>query len=177
MILGVPFSDILFYVVAIFMIFAAICTVVSKNILQSAIFLIATFMGTAVVYLLLRAEFMAVAQIMVYIGGVVVFMIFAILLTSHLGEDHFKVKLQRKYIAAVLALAFVCIFVRFILKVPETAETVVQPDSASTLGAYAARLLSYASSGFVIPFELISILLLMALIAAATVAKKHEEDK
>mgnify|MGYP003511651650 FL=1 len=78
MIFNIPFSDILFYIVAVFMIFAALLAVVSKNILRNAIFLIATFIGTAILYLMLQAEFMAMAQIMLYVGGVVVFIIFAI---------------------------------------------------------------------------------------------------
>lgn len=178
MILGIPFSDIVFYLVGAFMIIAAICTVVSKNILQSAIFLIATFIGTAAVYILLQAEFMAVAQIMVYAGGVVVFMIFAILLTSHLGEESFKVHVPRKFIAAVISVAFLAIMGKFLIGQPELATNVATAgEEASKFGAYAVRLLSPAKDGFLIPFELISLLLLMALVASVTIAKKDEDKE
>lgn len=177
MILGIPFSDIVFYVVAAFMIVASICTIVSKNVLQSAIFLIATFIGTAIVYVLLQAEFMAVAQIMVYAGGVVVFMIFAILLTSHLGEESFTVHVPRKFIAGAISIAFVAIAAKFLLSQPALATRIATaPAEASSFGAYAIRLLSPGPDGFLIPFELISILLLMALVASVTIAKKDSDD-
>lgn len=178
MILGIPFSDIVFYVVAAFMIVAAVVTVVSKNILQSAIFLIATFIATAIIYILLQAEFMAVAQVMVYAGGVVVFMIFAILLTSHLGEESFKVHLPRKFIAGAIAAAFLAIMGKFLIGQPELATATSNASAeASSFGAYALRLLSPGANGFLIPFELISLLLLMALVASVTIAKKDEDKE
>ena len=65
--------DLAFYVVALFILVTAVCTVAVKNILQSAVFLIFSFVGTAILYLLLHAEFTALAQVMVYVGGVVIF--------------------------------------------------------------------------------------------------------
>ena len=62
--------DIAFYAVAIVMLVTAVFTVAVKNILQSAVFLIFSFVTTAILYLLLHAEFIALAQVMVYIGGV-----------------------------------------------------------------------------------------------------------
>ena len=110
--------DLAFYAVAFIILVTAVCTVAVKNILQSAVFLIFSFVATAILYLLLHAEFTALAQVMVYVGGVVIFVVFTILLTSRLGED-----------------------------------------------------------GFVIPFEVVSILLLMTLICAITIARKGKEDE
>ena len=102
MILNIPFSDIVFYFVAVFMVLLSIAAVSSKNVLRSAIFLIASFLGTAIIYLLLKAEFMAMAQIMLYVGGVVVFIIFAILLTSHLGENKLSSPISQKFLAVFI---------------------------------------------------------------------------
>ena len=76
--------DIAFYAVAFIILVTAVCTVAVKNILQSAVFLIFSFVATAILYLLLHAEFTALAQVMVYVGGVVIFVVFTILLTSRL---------------------------------------------------------------------------------------------
>ena len=96
--------DIAFYAVALVMILTAVFTVAVKNILQSAVFLIFSFVATAILYLLLHAEFIALAQVMVYVGGVVIFVVFTILLTSHLGEDAFTTKIPRIFAAFALSI-------------------------------------------------------------------------
>lgn len=170
--------DIAFYVVAFVMVVTAICTVAVKNILQSAVFLIFSFVGTTILYLLLHAEFNALAQIMVYIGGVVIFVIFTILLTSHLGEDAFTTKIPRFFAAFVLSIAFVVVMVKCVLPVPELlTATATAPEGFASLKAMALRLLSYGPEGFVIPFEVISILLLATLIGAITIARRGKEEK
>lgn len=171
----IEFSDIVFYLAGAFMVFSALLTVLSKNVLHSAIFLIASFLGTAVLYILLHAEFMAVAQIMVYVGGVVVFILFAILLTSQLGEESFSVKIPRKFIAAIISLSTLFLFAQTIFSLENM--PLKEPENIS-LATYAMRLLSPAENGLLIPFELISILLLMSLVASIALAKhSNREDK
>lgn len=178
MIFNIPFSDILFYIVAVFMIFAALLAVVSKNILRNAIFLIATFIGTAVLYLMLQAEFMAMAQIMLYVGGVVVFIIFAILLTSRLGEDYLSTPKSQKIGALFLAMTFLAITLNFLIQNSDLLKNISNATPAdSSLSAYGIRLLSYASDGFLLPFEIISILLFMTLVIAITIAKKDDKEE
>ena len=169
--------DIAFYVVAAVILLTAICTVAVKNILQSAVFLIFSFVTTAILYLLLHAEFIALAQVMVYVGGVVIFVVFTILLTSHLGEDAFSTKIPRGFAAFALSIAFVFIMVKCILPTPELASgTVNAPENYSGLEPIAMRLLGYGTDGFIIPFEVVSILLLMTLICAITVARKSKDE-
>ena len=169
--------DIAFYAVAIVMLVTAVFTVAVKNILQSAVFLIFSFVTTAILYLLLHAEFIALAQVMVYVGGVVIFVVFTILLTSHLGEDAFTTKIPRVFAAFALSIAFVFIMVKCILPTPELASgTVSAPENYSGLEPIAMRLLGYGPDGFIIPFEVVSILLLMTLICAITVARKSKDE-
>ena len=104
--------DLAFYLVAFIILGTAVCTVAVKNILQSAVFLIFSFVATAILYLLLHAEFTALAQVMVYVGGVVIFMVFTILLTSRLGEDAFSVKIPRIFAAFALSIIFVLVMVK-----------------------------------------------------------------
>lgn len=170
--------DIAFYVVAAIMLFTALLTVAARNILQSAVFLIFSFVGTAILYMLLHAEFIALAQVMVYVGGVVIFVVFTILLTSHLGEDAFSAKVPRTFAAFALAIAFVAIMVKMILPIEALqVATSSAPEGFASLKAFALRLLSYDNDGFVIPFEVVSILLLMTLICSITVARKGKDDE
>ena len=170
--------DIAFYVVALFMLVTAICTVAVKNILQSAVFLIFSFVGTAILYLLLHAEFTALAQVMVYVGGVVIFVVFTILLTSRLGEDAFAVKIPRMFAAFALSIIFTLVMVKCLLPIEAlSTSAVAAPEGYASLKAFALRLLGYGPDGFVIPFEVVSILLLMTLVCAITIARKGKEDE
>ena len=169
--------DFAFYAVAIVMLVTAVFTVAVKNILQSAVFLIFSFVATAILYLLLHAEFIALAQVMVYVGGVVIFVVFTILLTSHLGEDAFATKIPRVFAAFALSISFVFVMVKCILPTPGIASgTVNAPAGYSSLENFALRLLGYDVSGFIIPFEVVSVLLLMTLICAITVARRSKDE-
>ena len=171
----IPFKDILFYATSIIMVAAAMLTVLAKNILHSAVALICTFFGTAVLYFLLSAEFIAVAQVMVYIGGVIVFVVFTILLTSRLGERVQEISRLRKIIAFVFSL-LVAILATSFLKELGTALQNPTEDFA-TLSAIGKRLLSPEDAGFLLPFEAISLLLLISLIGAVTIARIPSDDK
>ena len=170
--------DLAFYLVAFIILGTAVCTVAVKNILQSAVFLIFSFVATAILYLLLHAEFTALAQVMVYVGGVVIFMVFTILLTSRLGEDPFSVKIPRIFAAFALSIIFVLVMVKCLLPIEGLSNGVVAaPEGYASLKAFALRLLGYGEDGFVIPFEVVSILLLMTLICAITIARKGKEEE
>jgi NADH-quinone oxidoreductase subunit J len=170
--------DLAFYLVAFIILVTAVCTVAVKNILQSAVFLIFSFVATAILYLLLHAEFTALAQVMVYVGGVVIFVVFTILLTSRLGEDAFSVKIPRIFAAFALSIIFVLVMVKCLLPIEGLSNGVVAaPEGYASLKAFALRLLGYGEDGLVIPFEVVSILLLMTLICAITIARKGKEEE
>lgn len=172
------FKDIVFYAVALLMIVTSIVTITAKNLLRSAVFLIVSFIGTAIFYLMLHAEFLAMAQVMVYAGGVVIFVVFTVLLTSHLGETVFNINLPRNFIAAAISCGLLFTMVRFLFKAED-----IGAASASATGDYASlpslalRLLSTDSSGFIIPFELVSFVLLVTLVAAITIARKFKGEE
>ena len=170
-------TDIAFYVVAFVILLTAVCCVAVKNILQSAVFLIFSFVTTAILYLLMHAEFIALAQVMVYVGGVVIFVVFTILLTSHLGEDAFTTKVPRLFTAFALSITFVFVMIKCVLPTPDLASGAVNsPANYSSLENFALRLLGYDQSGFIIPFEVVSVLLLMTLICAITVARRGKDE-
>jgi len=171
----IPIKDILFYAVSIVMVAAALLTVVVKNILHSAVALIAAFFCTAILYFLLSAEFIAVAQVMVYIGGVIVFVVFTILLTSRLGERTLEVSTKRKLLAAFFAAA-ITILAIVLLREMHGGFMLQQTEYAS-LDAIGKRLLSPGDDGFLLPFEAISVLLLISLIGAVSIARTPHDDK
>jgi len=171
---SIPFKDIFFYITAVVMVAGALLTVLVKNILHSAIALIGTFFGSAVLYFLLSVEFVAVAQVMVYIGGVVVFIVFAILLTSRLGEKTLEVSNLRKILAVIFSI-IVAVLAIMILKEIGTAVQIEKDDFAS-LSEIGKRLLSSSDRGFLLPFEAISLLLLISLIGSVTITFKEDKN-
>jgi NADH-quinone oxidoreductase subunit J len=168
-------KDILFYATAIVMVAGALLAVLVKNILHSAVALIGTFFCTAVLYFLLSAEFIAVAQVMVYIGGVVVFIVFAILLTSRLGEQTPDARFLRKAIAVFFAISIAALAVLILRET--VSEFTLEKNHFSSLAAIGARLISPGDDGFILPFEAISLLLLISLVGAVSIARIHEDKE
>ncbi len=169
-------KDTAFYLVAGIMLALSAGVVAARNILHAALYLIFTLSGTALVYLFMNAEFAAIAQVLVYIGGIVIVVVFTILLTSHLGEDHLEASAPRRILSALLALAFLGTFGHllwshreaFIQRVPTT-------DRFASLDRVGVALLATDGSGWLIPFELISLLLLAAVIGAIVLARRDHE--
>jgi len=170
---SIPFRDIFFYITATIMVAGALLTVLVRNILHSAVALIGTFFGSAILYFLLSAEFIAVAQVMVYIGGVVVFIVFAILLTSRLGESAPKTRALRKFVALFFSITVAVLAVMLLKEVNWTSQTAT--DSFASLSSIGKRLISTDETGFLLPFEAISLLLLISLIGAVTIAHTNKE--
>jgi len=99
------------------------------------------------------------------------------LLTSHLGEDSFKAKVPRLFTAFILSIAFVAIMVKCLLPMQDlNSGAIAAPEGFASLKEFAIRMLGYGPDGFVIPFEIISVLLLMTLICAITIARKTKDE-
>lgn len=167
--------DIIFYILAFFMVSCAIAVVSAKNILHAAIALIAAFLGTAILYLVQSAEFVALAQIMIYIGGVVIFAVFTILLTTRLGENFFKIHKIRHFIAFIISGGLLAIFARVFMKSSKFLSHETTNHSIADIEEIGFRLLNFKEAGFLVPFELISILLLVTMIGAVVIARKDRE--
>jgi len=169
-------ADIGFYIVALAILLGGIWAVTAKNILHAAMALIASFFGTAILYLMLSAEFIAIAQVLVYIGGVVIFVIFTILLTTRLGDKAEIAPGMRKLLALALSGVLLGTFLHALdragvlvgVKAP-----VADPNFAS-IRAVGLRFLDPGTNGFLVPFEIISLLLLISVIGAIVIARKEE---
>lgn len=157
---------------AVIVIFS-ILTVTSRRILRAATFLLFVLVSTAGLYFLLHYNFLAAIQLTLYAGGIVVLIIFSILLTSHIAEKLPTAGLMKKWPAALVAMigAALCIVVILQYNFPgslgNTERTNVQIIGES--------LISYGRYGYALPFEVISILLIAAMIGAIVLAKKRKD--
>ena len=161
--------QVIFLVTTVVTLGAAVMVVTARNLIHSALWLILSLFGVAVIYGLLSAAFFAVVQVVIYIGAIAILMIFAIMLTRRVKQDAGSIVNKGWWLAGLLALvlftALVWLFSTwsgFRTPLPELATDV---DMTKVLGA---ALVS--PSHYVLPFEVASVLLLAALIGAVVVA-------
>ena len=153
----------------------AIMSVTSRKLLRAAIYLLFVLIGVAIFYLVLDYMFLAAVQIVVYMGGIVVLFIFSILLTSHLSEKLQVVKPLEFIIAALVSLIGAGVALSVIST--HTFKPVVADSPEITVFEIGTPLLSYGKYGYVLPFEVISVLLLAAMIAAIVIAKRENKPE
>lgn len=161
--------EIIFLVVALVTLYAALEVVTTNNLVHAALWLIVTLFGVAAIFALLSAPFLAVVQVMVYIGAIAILMIFAIMLTRGVGKDDKALVNKNWPVAAVFG--FLMFFVLALMLIYSGKGTAMMPfleDSSATISALGVALVS--PNGYVLPFEVASVLLLAALIGAIVVA-------
>lgn len=166
-------EEVIFYILAGVLVLTSLLVVGAGNLLHAALSLIAAFFATAALYLLFRMEFVALAQVMIYIGGIVVFMVITILLTAQLGGRNLFVKTPglRLWGMVVSLMLFMVLWLAsfgFDLEPGPGARS----ENAAGLTAIGHRLLSPETGGFLVPFEVISLLLLAAIIGAVVIARR-----
>lgn len=153
----------------------AIFAVTTKHILRAAVYLMIVLSMSAVFYLLLGAEYLAGIQLLVYVGGIVVLLVFAVMLTR--SEDLIEdvPSIPRKFFAIIASGSFfVCgIFFFYAAPIANLKEPQEQLEPVKTIGK---ALLDTTGKGYVLPFEVISLLLLAVLISGVVLAKKESES-
>ena len=159
-----------YYAGAVMMIVFAIMSVTSRKLLRSAIYLLGVLLGVAVFYLIMDYMFLAAVQVVVYTGGILVLIIFSILLTSHINERLQTVS-TITWVAAALA-AFIGVGLVVSVIHGHTFNEVLSEAGGPDMLTIGTTLLSYDKYGYVLPFEVISILLLAAMVAAIVIAKR-----
>jgi len=160
-----------YYFLAGLILASASVVVFSRNIMYSAFALLFTLFGIAGLFVLLNADFLAITQIMVYIGGILVLIIFGIMLTTNITGVNIKTgtmsKIQR-VIAGILALIF-CI--SLIVIFDSTSWYLANANApASTINSIGNELLT----NYLLAFEAASVLLLIAIIGAALIARRKQ---
>jgi NADH-quinone oxidoreductase subunit J len=163
--------DLIFYAFALMTVLGAAGCAFSTNIIYSAWSLLFAFMGVAGLYVFLGADFPAVAQVLIYVGGILVLILFAIMLTKQIGEDP---KLTNAHLAlpvgAALAVVTVATLTYMAVMAPWKIEP-VQSYAPTSAGLGVAFLTEY-----LLPFEVISVVLLAALIGSVVIARKEIKE-
>ncbi len=163
------FSILIFLFVAVLTTFAALVVVTNKNLVSAAMWLIVALFGAALTFVLLEATYIAVVQVVVYIGAIAVLIVFTIMLTRRSAEKEPSGATKQWPIAAVLSLALFSGLTYFYLTVPGTDRLAPVLDKELNMVSALGQLL-VSPSGYVLPFELASVLLLAALIGSIVVA-------
>jgi len=163
-------NQFMFYLFSAIIIVFSILTVTSRKILRAAIFLLFVLVATSGLYFMLNYQFLAAVQLTLYAGGIVVLIIFSILLTSHISEKFEPIKPQKGIFSAIAAIAGAVLCIITILNYKFAANTAVAREV--NMNVIGKDLMSYRYDGYILPFEVISILLLAAMIASIVIAKK-----
>lgn len=161
-----PTYTAIFYLFAAVTVFSAAFVVFSKNVIYSAFSLLFTFFGAAALYVFLSADFIAVTQVVVYVGGILVLLLFGVMFTNKVMGTQLKSDVMHLLPGTIL---FLC-FVAGVLYTFYTTNAWM-PGEAMLQGSVVERIGFETMSRYVLPFEMASILLLAALIGAAYLAR------
>jgi len=168
-------NQLMFAIFSAIIIVFSILTVTSHKILRAAIFLLFVLVSTAGLYFMLNYQFLAAVQLTLYAGGIVVLIIFSILLTSHINQRFESVGWEKSLFSALAAIAGAIISIITILDYNFSATTEAAKEIDMKL--IGKSLLSVEYEGYILPFEVISILLIAAMVAAIVIAKKGGPKK
>jgi len=167
-------DTVLFYLFALLVLGGGILTITRRSAVHSAISLIVSLLGVAGLYLLQQAEFLFAVQIVLYVGGIMVLFLFVIMLVN-LDESAKQRQFNRQWLVALAAVAAVGVEVGFFFyrgkdafQVAEAAPAMLPPGMGTT------EVLSNSLfSEYLLPFEIASILLLVAVVGSVIMAKKR----
>ena len=167
-------SAIIFYILAATVLTLGALTVFTRRIFRAAVYLLLSLIGVAGIYILMEMEFIAALQIVIYVGGIVVLIIFSIFLTHQAGERLPQQKIRFTVWSALLSaagLAFT-VMVLYNQSYKATTQAAIEP-SVRNIGR---QLLDYNQHGYVFPFEVVSILLLAALIGSIVIVMNDKKE-
>jgi NADH-quinone oxidoreductase subunit J len=162
-------EQILFLLVGGLIVGSAVMVVTSRNLLHAALWLVVSLFGVAVLYAILQANFLAVVQVVVYIGAIAILFIFAVMLTRREIMEKGNQTRANWWMPALLGILVLAGLVALILKAPGVDRTAsALPAGLDTVRLLGAALVS--PEAYVLPFEVASVLLLAALVGAVYIA-------
>lgn len=160
-----------FYLFAATAIALALAVVVSRQLLRAAVYLMGVLLTSAAFYVMLGSEFLAGIQVLVYVGGVTVVIAFAVMLTQSTQLQSDKPTWWRKIVALLSAAAF-ALAGSWALRASSFGPASDSPVVADSTRSIGLALLDSGAGGYVLPFEIVSVLLLAAVIGSLVVARK-----
>ena len=160
-------QEIAFWVTAVVMAVSALRVVTARNVIHAALYLVVTLAGVAALYVQLTAEFLAWVQVLIYIGAVIVLLLFGVMLTrAPIGRE--ALDNEQRPVALLAGLALFGTLVAVLVDYFQNAKI----DLASQTVGRTATVGEQLFSRWVIPFEIVSVLLLAALVGAVALARK-----
>jgi len=159
--------DLAFYILAVLIIGSALMVVTLRNIFHSALFLVLCLFSVAGIYILLEAEFIAAVQVLIYVGAVTILMIFAVMLTHQLTGKTIRQVNDQPVPAFLIVLS---LLVLTLLALSKTAWEVASSRGVSPSATELGRALMTI---YVLPFEVVSVVLLVALIGAIVISRRE----
>ncbi len=159
-------SEAVYYILAAIIIGSGVMVVSMKNIFHSALFLVLCFFGVAGIYILLSAEFIAAVQVLIYVGAITILMIFAIMLTARLYSAQIKQSNEQVVPGLIIVSALLVITIFALSKT--TWKLSSQAPETQTVAEIGKLLMTT----YVLPFEIVSVVLLSALIGAIVIARR-----
>ncbi|HEU4487681.1 MAG TPA: NADH-quinone oxidoreductase subunit J [Actinomycetota bacterium] len=160
-------QQVVFWVFAVVITIAAVRVVTTRNVIHAALWLVGALMGAAAMYVLLFAEFVAWVQVLVYVGAIVVLMLFGLMLTrAPIGSAEFDN--NQRPLAAICALAVFAVISVIMVTAFEGREI----NFARAAGTTTESIGTAIFTSFVWPFEVVSMLLLAALVGAVVIARR-----
>lgn len=159
--------DIVFYAFAAITVLSAFVVVFSRNIMYAAFSLLFTFCGVAGLYVLLQADFLAVTQILIYVGGILVLLLFGVMLTNKVVSVDIKTgtlhTIPAMILSAIVLGSLAAVFY---------ATWSTTPDPVTSTTSTTKAIGELLMTNFVLPFEVASVILLAALVGAALMARR-----
>jgi len=143
---------------------AAAAILFSRNVFRSALWLLVCLMSVAGIYVLSLAEFLAVTQILIYAGGILVIILFGIMLTTRISGKPLLVQHRHVISGSLAAIGLFALLSLYLSQLP-TAGTTLEPQPIATLGLH-------VFSEYALAFEVAGVLLLVALVGAAVIASE-----
>jgi NADH:ubiquinone oxidoreductase subunit 6 (subunit J) len=171
-------TELAFWIIAIVLVVSAVAVVLLQNVFRAALLLIACFFGVAALYITLNADFLAAVQVLVYAGAIGILLLFAIMLTRDVHHGNPFNRISGPALLASLAVLGIIVAVvvtqdwSALSQVPQAVEMPVDEPTTT----HVARALFDRDLGFVLPFEIASVLLLVALIGAVVLVRRKEKD-
>ena len=163
-------STAVFYLVAIITVGSAIVVAFSRNIIYSAFSLLGTFAGVAGLYIFLGADFVAAVQLLIYVGGILILILFAVMLTHRISDVEITNRAAGRIPAVIITGVFLVLLLQTLRDTPwvKVKEVLYQPTTAKIGDLFLQT--------YLLPFELASLVLLAAMIGAVVISRKEIKE-
>lgn len=168
-----PMPQILFFGLAAILVVSALVVALAQNLVRAAVGLLFTLVSVSGLYLTLHAEFLAAVQLVVYAGGTLILIVFGVMLTNRLPSRKFDIGMRELAWALTAVVLIIAPLLGLVLST-QWNQSATGSTNIYTIETLGVQLLT--PSGYLVPFEFISVVLVAVMIGAAYLARKTRKD-